>query len=174
MPTPTSRASPLKVSAAPRTRPSRSRGSTATATAPSRGRKAASVTAASSNHSTPSAPPLRSAADQLGHDHGQADNAEEPRGRVPLGLAGLYKAQATGEAPCPKPGPVDDAVDHPLVEPVGGRGQGAGHRPDDALLVEVVEIELALQGLPGHGNALQVLAFGQAAPVQGRAQGQPG
>src|SRR5215217_7808678 len=167
MPTPTSRASPLKVSAAPRTRPSRSRGSTATATAPSRGRNTASVNAASSNHSTPSAPPLRSAADQLGHHHGQADHTKEQRGRVPLGLAGLYIAQATGEAPCPQPCPVDHAVDHPLVEPVGGRGQGAGHRPDDALLVEVVEEELALQGLPDQRDPLQVLALGQAAPVEG-------
>src|SRR5919112_5229731 len=142
MPTPTSRASALKVSAAPRTRPSRSRGSTATATAPSRGRNTASVNAASSNHSTPSAPPLRSAADQLGHHHGQADHADEQRGRVPLGLAGLYIAQPTGEAPRPQPGPVDDPVEDPLVEPVGGRGQRADHEPDQALLVQVVEEEL--------------------------------
>src|SRR4029453_18369094 len=148
MPPPTSRASALKVRAAPRTRPSRSRGSTATATAPSRGRNTASVNAAPSNHSAPTFPPPRSTADQLGHHHDQPDHAQEERGRVPLGLAGLYIAKATGEAPCPQPGPVHDAVDHPLVEPVGGRGQGAGHRPDDALLVEVVEEELALQGLP--------------------------
>src|SRR5215207_11720490 len=148
MPTPASRARAEKLSAAPRTRPSRSLGSTATATAPSRGRNTARVRAESSNHSTPSSPPLRLAADQLGHDHGQADHADEQRGRVPLGLPGRYIAQATGETSCPQPRPVDDAVDHPLVEPVSGRGQGAGHGPDDALLVEVVEEELALQGLP--------------------------
>src|SRR5215211_5768658 len=114
MPTPTSRASPVKPSAAPLISPSRSRGRTATATAPRRGRNTARVRAESSNHAMPSTS-LRSVADQLGHDHGQPDHAEEQRGRVPLGLAGLYIAQATGEAPCPQPRPVDHAVEDPLV-----------------------------------------------------------
>src|SRR5918996_2351053 len=138
MPTPTSRASPAKPSAAALIRPSRSLGSTATTTAPSRGRNTARVRAESANHSTPSTPPSELAADQLGHHHGQADHADEQRGRVPLGLAGLYIAEAAGEAPCPQPGPVDHAVDDPLVEPVGGGGEGPGHRPHDALLVQVV------------------------------------
>src|SRR6266496_4447015 len=86
-------------------------GSAVSSTAPARGRNTARVRAQSSNQFTPTAssfvhpgPPLRysspgpssspcSSPDHLAHHHDQPDHADEQRGRVPLGLAGLQVAQ---------------------------------------------------------------------------------
>src|SRR6266545_8418795 len=184
--TPTPASSARKVTSTPASlaRRSAAAGRAASSTAPARGRNTARVRAQSSNQSTPTpasfvhpglplrylspGPPIacRSSPDHLDRHHGQADHADEQRGRVPLGLAGLQVAQPAGELAGADGGAVDRPVDHALVDPVGGGGEGADDQPDDALLVEVVEEELALQGLVDQWQRFQVLALRQAAPVQ--------
>src|SRR6266545_5191894 len=164
MPTPTSRARKVTTTPASRARRSAAAGSAASSTAPTSGTNTARVRAESSNQFTLTASSFGSSPDHLARHHRQPDHADEDRGGVPLGLAGLQVAQPAGELAGADGGAVDRPVDHALVDPVGGWGEGADDQPHDALLVEVVEEELALQGLVDQRQRLQILPLRQAAP----------
>src|SRR5882762_6692692 len=76
---------------------------------------------------------------------GQHRGRSEEERPVLLDLAGLDGAEQTAEAVGPEAAAVDGAVEHALVEPVGGLGDRPLQTADHNARVEIVEVVLVDQ-----------------------------